>query len=294
MIRSMTGYGSGEAEIGGRKLFVEMKSVNHRFFNLNARLPQNLQRFEGEISALLKKLIKRGQVSVFASWDSRANSAPTVNFNMEAAREATGRLKAAASELGIHNDITFDHLLSFPAVLQAGQAELPPEELWALARPVFEKALADLDNLRLREGVDLARDLRERSEAIRGHSGEVAERSPLVKGEYKQRLSKRIEELSDGISLDLVEERVSLEVAVFADKIDINEEIVRLGSHLDKFEELLDDGGNLGRKLEFLIQEMNREVNTIGSKGTDAETSRLVVEMKTELEKIREQVQNME
>ncbi len=294
MIKSMTGYGRCEADAAGRRLTVEVKAVNHRFLNFFAKLPPDLQRFEAEIQALVKGHLQRGQVSVFASWNGGASGPPSVTVNVEAARQAADALRRAAQAAGVPADIQLSHLLAIPAVVSAQTFVLDPEALWEAVSPVFEETLVELDALRVREGGDLAVDMRARAGAIEETLGTIEALGPGVLEDYRARLARKIEELVQDLPVETVAERVSLEVAVFADRSDISEEAVRLRSHLAKYRELLDGGGVVGRKLEFLLQEMNRETNTIGSKASSAEISRLVVEIKAELEKIREQVQNIE
>ncbi|MBI5441920.1 MAG: YicC family protein [Deltaproteobacteria bacterium] len=294
MIRSMTGYGRAEGEVDGRKLIVEVKAVNHRFLNFLARLPVDLQRFEPEVLALVKAHLQRGQVSVFASWDSALGDAPVIGVNLAAARHAAEALRQAAAAVGVSGELSVRDLLAFPAVFAAGAPASAPEELWEKASGVFNLALVSLDELRRREAEDLAADMRQRLERIREYAASVEERRPRVVEEYRTRLVRRAEELASGLPIEVVRERLALEAAVFAERSDVQEELVRLRSHLDKFAELLDAGGAIGRKLDFLLQEMNRETNTIGSKAADVEVSPLVIEMKAELEKIREQVQNLE
>lgn len=296
MIRSMTGYGRAEGEVGGRRLTVEVKAVNHRFLNFFSKLPNDLIRFEPEVLALVKAHLQRGQVSVFAAWSGQGNGGggEPVAVNREGARAAVEALRSLARELALPGEVTLDHLLAFPALFGPGTAAAEPEEIWKEAGRVFEEALRNLDALRRREGEDLVADLSPRFGAIRELADRVEERRPGVVEDYRARLARRVEELASGVPAEVARERVAVEVAVFADRGDVEEELVRLRSHLDKAAELLAEGGAVGRKLDFLLQEMNREANTIGSKASDAEVARLVVEIKAEMEKIREQVQNLE
>jgi uncharacterized protein (TIGR00255 family) len=294
MIKSMTGYGRADGEVSGRRLVVEIKAVNHRFLNFFSRLPPDLQRFEQEIQALVKGSLQRGQVNVFASWDGGNEGRASIALNLEVAREAAQALRRAAEAAGISTDVTLDHLLAIPAFTAPAQGTPDPEEFWKGCAPVFEQALADLEGFRKREGADLSEDLQGRLAAIGQVVDAVEERRPQVIEDQRARLLRRAEELAKDLPFEVLAERVALEVALYADRSDVAEEVVRLRSHIDKFRELLASGGVIGRKLDFMVQEMNRETNTIGSKGSDAETSRLVVEIKAELEKIREQVQNIE
>jgi uncharacterized protein (TIGR00255 family) len=293
MIRSMTGYGRAEGEVAGRMLVVEVKAVNHRFLNFFARLPPDLQRFESEVLARVKAHLQRGQVSVFATWNG-GGAEGAAALNMQAVRQAAEALRQAANELGIMEEVSLGHLLSFPGVFSAGAAAAEPEELWEGASRVFEEALKSLDELRRREAQDLVSDMRLRFERIRELAVVVEARRPQVVEEYRAKLARRAEELLKDLPVEVVRERLALEVAVFAERSDVQEEVVRLRSHLDKCAELLQAGGSVGRKLDFLLQELNREANTIGSKASDTEITPAVIEIKGELERIREQVQNLE
>jgi len=295
MIKSMTGYGRAEAEINGHGFCVEFKSVNHRFLHFFAKLPPELQCSEAKLLALVKEKIQRGQVSVFASFDQNGSRKNLKLFNVEAAKDAANQLRLLADELGIEADLTLGHLLSLPSVLSPETSPaFDQEELWDLCLPVFEAAMKDLEALRAREGKDLENDLKSRLSSIFAFVDHIEERRPEVVEEYRTRLIAKIADLEKDIPAELLAERLAMEVALYADKSDVAEELVRLRSHVAKFRELLETGGCVGRKLDFLMQEMHRETNTIGSKASDAEVSRMVVEIKSELEKIREQVQNIE
>lgn len=294
MLKSMTGYGRAEGEIDGRRLAVEIKTVNHRFLNFFTKLPPDLQRFESDVQGLIKKYLQRGQVNVFATWDGAPGLGPAVMVNVEAATRAAEVLRKAARAAGVREEITLQHLLSVPAVTSPQAVALQPEELWGKTSALFEAALAELEELRAREGADLGADIRERLATIAEVVDRIEARRPQAVEDCRSRLARRVEELVKDVPADVVAGRLAMEVAIFADRSDVAEEVVRLRSHIDKCVEFLDGGGIVGRKLDFLLQEMNRETNTIGSKGSDAEISRLVVEIKSELEKVREQVQNIE
>lgn len=295
MLRSMTGYGTAEGVVAGRKLIVEIKTVNHRYFNFTAKLPQNLSILEMNVQTLAKAHLSRGQVSVFASWDRRGSGGAMPSINVETAKALFEDLKKVRKELSIGGDIEISHLLSIPALYTQAEPSADPEELWEGAKPVFEKALLDMDALRRREGDDLLRDLKGKLAVMTELMGKIEGRRSSIVAEQKLRLEKRIGELVPEVIFDVtVAERLAVEIALFADRVDVNEELVRLRSHVEKFLEMLSMEGAVGRKIDFLIQEMNREVNTIGSKTPDADSSAIVVEMKSELERIREQVQNIE
>jgi uncharacterized protein (TIGR00255 family) len=290
----MTGYGQHDGEVAGRRLTVELKTVNHRFLNFFSKLPFELQRFEPEILNLVKARLQRGQVNVFASWNGGDGELAVVSVNPKAARQAAESLRRAAQAAGVPADVTLEHLLAIPAVTSPEEIGLEPEELWRQSETVFAAALEDLNSLREREGADLETDLRSRLTTITGLVDQIEARRPAILEDCRNRLTRRVEEVTRDLPAEVAVERVAMEVAVFADRSDVAEELVRLRSHVRGFEELMTSGGVVGRKLEFLLQEMNRETNTVGSKASDAVVSRLVVEVKAELEKIREQVQNVE
>ncbi len=294
MIRSMTGFGRAEGPVAGRRLAVEIKTVNHRFLNFFSRVPGDIQRFEGQVLALVKARLQRGQVNVFAAWDGGGAGGPAVTVDLEAARRAADALRRVAEVAGVEPAVTLDHLLAFPAVTAAPTAGLDPDAFWAELEPLFRTALEDLDGFRVREGADLAADVSDRLAELDALVDRVEARRPEVVREYRERLARRVRDLAEEVPSELLDERVAVEVAVMADRSDVSEEIVRLRSHLAKFRELLDRGGVVGRKLDFVLQEMNRETNTIGSKASDAVVGEAVVEIKAELEKIREQIQNVE
>lgn len=295
MLKSMTGFGSAEGEISGRKLFVDMKAVNHRYFAFQAKMPGNISSIEGRLQALLKERLSRGQVSVFANWDRRGGGAPTISINIEAARLAANTLNSLKAELNLAGEVELSHLLMLPDVTSPRETNLADEETEAKVLAVFQAALTDMEKFRQREGEDLERDLKERLAAFNGFAGQIEERRPKIVADQKARLEKRIAELvGDKAGQEGVAERLAVEIALFADRCDVSEELVRLKSHSQKFLELVAEKNPVGRKLDFLLQEFNRETNTIGSKTPDAETSMIVVGMKAELEKMREQVQNIE
>lgn len=296
MIKSMTGFGSAEGNVGGRRLFVDMRAVNHRYFAFQTKMPSNLVALEGRVQALCKERLTRGQISVFANWDRKGQgSGAQVHINMEAACQAARQLKALKEELCLSGEVELSHVLAVPDVTTPSEVNVGDEEVQEAAMAVFAEALRGMEKFRNREGEDLERDLRERVALFTGHVGEIEVRRPKIVAEQKARLEKRVAELvGDKAGEPLLSERLAVEIAMYADRLDVSEELVRLKSHTAKFLELLAETGAVGRKLDFLLQEFNREVNTIGSKTPDAETARVVVEMKAELEKMREQVQNVE
>lgn len=292
MIKSMTGYGKGESVHEAGRFIVELRCVNHRYGEVTVKLPRALMQFENEIKKRVAEKLVRGKIDVFIQVENAvALGVPTANLPL-----ARGYLKAfndIKETLGLEGEVKLSLIAcQRDVVTVAAEAEASLEEIPAELTAALDEALRRVDEMRLFEGESLFADFRKRREVLAGLIGRVAERSPLVVAEYAERLKERISQLlADG---SLPEERLALEVAVLADKCDITEELVRLESHLRQFDETLSRSEQVGRKLDFLLQEINREVNTIGSKANDAQIAVLVVELKAELEKIREQVQNIE
>jgi len=292
MIKSMTGYGKGESAYGGGRITVEVRCVNHRYGEITIKLPRALMQFETEIKKRVAERLSRGKIDVFIQVEGGISlGVPAANLAL-----ARGYYKAFGSireALGLAEEVSLALVASQRDVITVAAEteatlEVIPEEL-TLA---LEDALRRVDEMRVFEGESLMADFVKRRETLKRLIGQVAGRAPSVVSEYATRLKERIGQLCSESGLP--EERLALEVAVLADKCDITEELVRLESHLRQFDETLQKGEPVGRKLDFLLQEINREVNTIGSKANDAQIAAGVVELKAELEKIREQVQNIE
>jgi len=292
MVRSMTGFGRGESTGSAGKLTVEMKAVNHRFSEVVFRMPRQFNVHEEQARKLVLGQVTRGRVDLFISWEPAAN-AKGVKVDKELALAYHNALKELGVEIGSKSELSLDTLARLPDVLSIQDATLSDEEIWTLLEPALTTALANLIAMREREGATLVLDLTDRLAKIEAFRQAAAERAPQVVVEYRDRLTKRLEELlPQGSAVD--PQRLAQEVALFADRADISEEIQRLGSHIDQFRATLSEGDSIGRKLDFLVQELGREVNTIGSKANDATLTAGVVAAKSELEKIREQVQNIE
>lgn len=292
MVRSMTGFGRGEASGEPGKITVEMKAVNHRFSEVVFRMPRQFNIHEDAAKKLILGQVTRGRVDVFLSWEAAAK-AKGVKVDKELALAYHNALKELAGEIGSKSELSLDTLSRLPDVLSVEEGQVSDEELWAVLEPAVQVALSNLIAMREREGSTLVADLSERLDKIEAFRQMAAERAPQVVEEYRQKLAKRLEELlSPGNPVD--PQRLAQEVALFADRADIAEEIQRLGSHIAQFRAALAEGDAIGRKLDFLVQELGREVNTIGSKANDAAMTAAVVSAKSELEKIREQVQNVE
>ena len=292
MIKSMTGYGRAEEVFDGCTITVELRSVNNRYLDCNVRIPRLYLFAEEAIKARVQKTISRGKVDVFVTLDSTGAQKVQVSVNKPAADGYYAALIQLAEDYHLSSDISVSLLSRFPEVLLAEKAEEDVEQMAQDICQVLDRALADFDAMRTREGERLREDLLVRAAAIEDKVALVEERSPQTVSEYRARLEARMAEVLANTQLDPA--RILTEAAIFADKVAVDEETVRLRSHIGQLRDMLDKGGATGRKLDFLIQEFNREANTIGSKCSDLEISRHVVDIKAEIEKIREQIQNIE
>jgi uncharacterized protein (TIGR00255 family) len=292
MIRSMTGYGKAEATLPGGRLVVEIRSVNHRYGEITVKLPRALMAYENEVRKGVAERLKRGKIDVFVQQEGVAatESLPTVNLPLlKAYHDAFVKMKEA---LGLGEPVSLALLASQRDVLTTGGTEDPGESLHGMLLEAVGLAVDTIDAMRVREGEALQADLRGRREALSILIGRVAERTPRVVAEAGARLKERVGQLAGETGVD--EARLAQEIAFMADRSDVTEELVRFDSHLQQFDETLLLDEPVGRKLDFLMQELNREVNTIGSKANDAEIAGCVVQLKAELEKVREQIQNIE
>ncbi len=292
MVKSMTGYGRGREMRGGRDITVEVRSVNNRYLDCTVKMPRAYIFAEDRMKAKVQQAISRGKVDVFVTIDATAADATVVAVNEPLARgyyEALMKLKETFSLAG---DVTPDVLAKFPEVLSVTKAEEDVEAIAADICAVLDQALVAYNEMRAVEGVKLAEDVLSRVDTIETIVGRVEERSPQTLAAYRQRLETRMQEVLQSTTID--ESRILTEAAIFADKIAVDEETVRLRSHIAQLRDMLRGDEAVGRKLDFLIQEVNRECNTIGSKCNDLTIAQDVVRLKAEVEKIREQVQNME
>lgn len=294
LIKSMTGYGRGEAAQNGRKITVELRSVNNRYLDCSVKMPRAYIFAEDAIKTRVGQSISRGKVDVFINIAHTGGEAYAVTVNENLAKAYIDALQqlSALGEGQVKNDCRATDLARFPDVLTVEKQEEDLEAVAAEICAVLDLALEDFDRMRTREGEKLAADILSRAATIEEYTGKVEQRSPQTIGEYRARLENKMREVLENTQLD--ESRILTEAAIFADKVAVDEETVRLRSHLEQLRDMLGKGGATGRKLDFLIQEFNRETNTIGSKCNDIEISRMVVDMKAEIEKIREQVQNIE
>ncbi|MBJ6727705.1 YicC/YloC family endoribonuclease [Geomesophilobacter sediminis] len=292
MLKSMTGYGKGEASFGAGRIVVELRCVNHRYGEISVKLPRQFMPFESDIKKRVAERLSRGKIDLFIQVEGGASQGvPTANLPL-----ARGYFKAFSSireALGIDEPVGLELVVSQRDVItMAAEVETVTDEVPQELVSALDAALAGADQMRIFEGESLLADFRKRREQLEVLITRVAERAPEVVSDYAVKLKERIAALIADSGLP--EDRLALEVAVLADKGDITEELVRLASHLRQFDETIGRSEPVGRKLDFLLQEINREVNTIGSKANDAQIAALVVELKSELEKIREQVQNVE
>lgn len=292
MIKSMTGFGRCEAADNSRKFTVEMKSVNHRYLDVNIKMPKKLNFFEASIRAELKKYISRGKVDLFITYEDTSENNSNVRYNKELAAEYLGYLHQMAADFGLEDDIKVSNLSKYPEVLTMEEAGVDEEELWRKLQEAVSGAAEMFVQSRIAEGEHLRQDLIEKLDGMLKLVDFVAERSPDIIAEYKQKLKEKVKELLEDNTVD--ENRLLTEVTIFADRVCVDEEIVRLRSHIETTKDTLTEGGCIGRKLDFIAQEMNREANTILSKANDLEVSNCAIELKTEIEKVREQIQNVE
>ncbi len=292
MIKSMTGFGRCEVQEAERKIVVEMKSVNHRYLDVNIKMPKKLNFFEAAIRSELKNYIQRGKVDLFITYEDYTESNVCVKYNKELAAEYFSYLNQMAEDFSLDNDVRVSCLSRYPEVFTMEEQNIDEETLWKLLRQAIKGAAEGFVETRIREGENLRRDLLEKLDGMLEHVNFITERSPQIIAEYKQKLEDKVKELLEDTKVD--ENRLLMEVTIFADRVCVDEELVRLKSHIETTKETLLQGGSIGRKLDFIAQEMNREANTILSKSNDLEISNRAIELKTEIEKVREQIQNIE
>ena len=292
MVKSMTGYGRAEDTLNGCTITVELRSVNNRYLDCNVRMPRLYLFAEETIKSRVQNTISRGKVDVFVTLDMTGGEQVQVLVNQPLADGYYAALTQLAERYGLSKDISVSLLSRFPDVLLAEKAEEDVEQRAQDICSVLDRALADFDQMRTREGARLEADVLSRADRIEELVGLVEERSPQTVSEYRAKLEARMKEVLENTQLDPA--RILTEAAIFADKVAVDEETVRLRSHIGQLRHMLEQGGATGRKLDFLIQEFNREANTIGSKCSDIDIARHVVDIKAEIEKIREQVQNIE
>ena len=291
-IKSMTGFGRGENKEGGKEFSVEIKTVNHRYSDIFIKMPRQLTYLEDRVRQIVSKSLSRGKIDVYISYDNFGEDSKEVLLDDVLAKSYINAVELLAEKYKLTNDISVSLISRFPDILKVEKTEEDEEEIWNLLKVAVERALQALIAMRAKEGNELKKSLLERAGYIEQILVDIKLRAPEVVKEYKQKLEIRIKELLEQQTVD--ESRIAVEVAMFADRCSIDEEIVRLASHIVQLRHTLDMEQPVGRKLDFLMQEMNREINTIGSKANDLQITKNVVEIKSELEKVREQIQNIE
>lgn len=292
MIKSMTGYGTGTAEAVGKTFTVEIKAVNSRYSDFSIKMPRAYTFLEDPLRKKASERINRGKVDIYVNVESSGEGDSVVNLNKPLAKAYLDALRELGAELEIQSNANAETFLRIPDVFTVEKAPDDAEVIVATVSEALEIALDGFDTMRIAEGEKLVADLKEHLAFIKNATEEVEKRSPKIVEEYRTRIEERMRDILGSASYD--ETRLLTEVAIFADKVNVNEETVRLKSHIDQFNEMLDGGGSVGRKIDFLIQEMNREINTIGSKSNDLDVARIVIDVKAEIEKLREQIQNVE
>lgn len=292
MINSMTGYGKGEAQSGNVALIVEIKTVNHRYADITVKLPRTLMALENEIRRQIGQVLKRGKIDVFVNFGQAEETSVVPVLNRPLALAYRDLLTTMRNELGLSGGVTLEMIIAQKDVIQLREAEGSVEMLQDRLLEALERALGQVAGMRRKEGEATAIDLRERLAQLESLLGAVEQRAPLIPQEWQAKLLERLARLQQNHEWE--PQRIAQEVAIYADRCDISEELVRFRSHLGQFRGLFEDAEPVGRRMDFLVQELNREVNTMGSKSNDADLTRAVVAMKAELEKVREQVQNIE
>lgn len=292
MIKSMTGFGRGEAGDEIRKIIVEIKSVNHRYLDLNVKLPRKLNAYEVEIRNVIKSRIVRGKVDVFITLEEAKEASDVLHYNTHVADMYMENLRKMSQDYGIPFDVTASSLARFPDVLEITEAEEDDEMLHLFLMDALTSALDQFVENRTQEGMRLQQDLLSKMDEMSEYVSFLEKRSPMIVEEYRDKLHTKVAEVLGDTSID--ENRIAAEVVIYADKVCIDEEMVRLRSHVDETRHMLSDAEEVGRKLDFIAQEMNREANTILSKSTDVEIAGVGISLKTLIEKVREQIQNLE
>ncbi len=292
MIKSMTGFGRGIAEDEKREFRVEMRAVNHRYLDLNIRMPKSLMTLEDKMKKIISLSVSRGKVDVFITYQSFLKEDQEVHYNEHLARQYVHALNEMGREFTLEGSPTVSLVSGFPDVLYTKEKEENTDEIWTLLEGALKEALSYLVDMKQREGEALKKDMLQKAETIKGYINSIRTKDLLVIPEYKKRLEVRIASLLETIPVD--EQRLAQEIAIYTDRASIDEEVTRLNSHMDQMAKFLKEDEAVGRKLDFLAQEMNREANTMASKSVDLEITNTVLQIKNEIEKIREQMQNIE
>lgn len=292
MIKSMTGFGRSEIVKGNRKISVEIKSVNHRYLEAGIKMPKKLNVFESRMRDLLKKYATRGKIDIFINYEDDSESQVNLKFNQNIADEYMAIFNNMSEKYNLKNDMTVGGLARFPEVITMDEVQEDEEELWHFLEEAMKAALEQFVNTRILEGENLKKDLLGKLDHMEELVAFVEKRSPEIMKEYRSKLESKVKELLGDTTID--ESRIATEVIIYADKICVDEETVRLRSHIEHARKCLNEEGGIGRKMDFIAQEMNREANTTLSKANDIEISNAAIDLKTEIEKVREQIQNIE
>jgi len=292
MIKSMTGFGRGEFLDESRKITVELKSVNHRYLDVNLKMPKKLNFFDSAIRSFLKEFLQRGKVDVYLTYEDFTQGKVSVKFNEDLAKEYLAHLSTMEEKFHLENDIRVSHLSRFPDVLTMEEQTVDEDELWATLEVVLRQACVQFVESRVKEGDALRNDMLVKLDEMLESVSFIEKRIPQIMDEYRKKLTDRIKDMLGDGNID--ENRIVTEVTIFSDKLSVDEETVRLKSHILNTRDTLIKGGNIGRKLDFIAQEMNREANTILSKSNDLSISNVGIDLKTNIEKVREQIQNIE
>lgn len=292
MIKSMTGFGRSERVTKERRIVIEMKSVNHRYCDINIKMPKKLNYFETAIRNQLKQYIGRGKVDIFITYEDYTEQNVCVKYNREIAAEYVRYLRQMAEEFDLQSDFSASSVSRLPEIFSLEEQSQNEEELWQEISSALDEAAGQFVASRTREGEALKKDLLEKLSVMQEMVEYISSVSPSLVSDYRNRLEAKVRELLADAVID--ESRIATEVTIYADKICVDEETVRLLSHIESTREILTEGGNVGRKLDFIAQEMNREANTILSKANSLEVTKRAIDLKTEIEKVREQIQNIE
>lgn len=293
MAISMTGFGRGEYKDDNYQFLVECKTINHKYADINIRLPRKLSFLEDKARILIKDYIKRGRVDLYIKLDLLGSEDVNLKFDEELATQYVSILKQIKDKFELVDDISVMNIAKFPDVIKTEEKEDDEDKLWSMLKVALENALLKLKEMRIEEGKKLSDDIKNRCDLLKNYIEDIEKYSYNVVIDYKEKLKNRISDILEDPSI-IDENRLAQEVAIYADKSNITEEIVRFKSHIEQLKNTVVKNESIGRKIDFLIQEMNRETNTIGSKSSDLNITNLVVEVKSELEKIREQIQNIE
>lgn len=292
MIKSMTGFGRAEFCDEKRKITVEVKSVNHRYLDVNIKMPKKIGFFETSIRGILKEYMQRGKVDLYITYEDYTEDNVSLKYNREMAKSYLNYLNEMSDEFDLENDVRVSVLSRYPEVFTLEEQEVDEEELWKDLEGVVRRACDAFVKSRLTEGENLKKDLLDKLEGMLKYVDDIEKRAPAIIEEYRKKIYDRVHDMLSDAAVD--ESRILTEVTLYADRVCVDEEVVRLKSHIKGTEDTLISGGSVGRKLDFIAQEMNREANTILSKSTDLSTSNVAIDLKTDIEKVREQIQNIE